>query len=105
MIKEFSNQELKKTITNLYYDNKINITEELQKILHKSSKAHYDTLYKHYIDIKNIITERLINQSSDNDEEVKNIQFNETDKTQTEIQDTITIENPICYNIYIENNS
>jgi len=61
MIKEFSNQELKKTITNLYYDNKINITEELQKILHKSSKAHYDTLYKHYIDIKNIITERLIN--------------------------------------------
>ncbi len=97
VIKEFTNQELKKLINNLYFDNNIKIHDELQKIIDKSSRVHYDTLYKHYTDIKNLITERLINQSDNsNDYEIidnKDIILQTKEiETQTEISDVV---NPI----------
>ena len=68
MNKIFTNQQLKKLINDLYIENNIIINDELQKLLLKSSKTHYDKLYYHYNDIKNQITERLINKSNSDDE-------------------------------------
>ena len=42
--KEFTNQELKKMITELYNDNNILIDENLKINLSKSSKIQYKTL-------------------------------------------------------------
>ena len=58
--KEFTNQELKKIITNLHINNNIPINEELKKNLSQSSRTQYKTLIKYYYDIKNSLVEEII---------------------------------------------
>ena len=80
--KQFTNQELKKLINNLYVENNFSINEDIKKLINKSSRIHYDTLLKHYNEIKNSIVDKLIisENSSLNDnkeyKEIKEIQIN-----------------------------
>ena len=107
MVKEFTNQELKIIINNLYVENNFSINDDIKKLINKSSRVHYDTLYKHYTDIKNSIVDKLIisENSSTNDnketKEINEIQIQTKEiETQTEIQITekSNIINPIKNN-------
>jgi hypothetical protein len=76
MVKEFTNQELKIIINNLYVENNFSINDDIKKLINKSSRVHYDTLYKHYTDIKNSIVDKLIiseNSSTNDNKETKEI--------------------------------
>jgi hypothetical protein len=70
MNKQFSNQELKLIILDLYKSNYITITEELNKQLNKSSKIHYKSLEKIYLDIKNFLLNNISQSSNDNIENI-----------------------------------
>ena len=59
MNKQFSNQELKKLIIDLYTSNNIKIDDEINKCLLVSSKTNYKKLIKLYDDIKKYIVENM----------------------------------------------
>lgn len=59
MNKQFSNQELKKIIIDLYTSNNINIDDDINKCLAVSSKTNYKKLIKLYDDIKKYIVENM----------------------------------------------
>lgn len=59
MNKQFSNQELKKIIIDLYTSNNIIIDDEINKCLQVSSKTNYKKLIKLYDDIKKYIIENM----------------------------------------------
>ena len=81
--KEFSNQQLKKLIIDLYTSNNINIDEDINKCLAVSSKTNYKKLIKLYDDIKNYIIENMStmttsiksNSSSSSKEKEDNIEI------------------------------
>ena len=60
MNKQFSNQQLKLLINDLYVENNFTINDDIKKIINKSSRVHYDTLLNHYNEIKNSIVDKLI---------------------------------------------
>ena len=109
MNKQFSNQQLKLLINDLYVENNFTINDDIKKIINKSSRVHYDTLLNHYNEIKNSIVDKLIiseNSSNHNDIETKEIkeiilQTKEIE-IQTEIQDNITYNTELI-NISKEN--
>ena len=109
MNKQFSNQQLKLLINDLYVENNFTINDDIKKIINKSSRVHYDTLLNHYNEIKNSIVDKLIiseNSSNHNDIETKEIKeiILETKEIeiQTEIQDNITYNTELI-NISKEN--
>ena len=55
MNKEFTNQELKKLIYDLYIKKNKEITDDLKYKLNKSSKTRYEVLFNLYEDIKNYL--------------------------------------------------
>ena len=59
MNKQFSNQELKKIIIDLYTSNNINIDDDINKCLSVSSKTNYKRLIILYDDIKKYIVENM----------------------------------------------
>ena len=75
--KEFTNQELKKMITELYNDNNILIDENLKNNLSKSSKIQYKTLLKYYYEIKNKLDEKNIEEKKTNEIEIQTEEKNE----------------------------
>ena len=95
MNKQFSNQELKLIILDLYKSNYITITEELNKQLNKSSKIHYKSLEKIYLDIKIFLLNNISQSSNDNIENIDVI------KKEVEIQTDI-INEDTKYNEIIE---
>ena len=96
MSKEYKNSELKVIIYNLYNENNITISDELKKLLNKSSRVHYETLYKHYNDIKSKLVEKLINNSDNNSDDYEIINIKKEiifETNEIEIQtDTINID-------------
>ncbi len=97
MIKEHSNQQLKKIILDLYKTNNITITEELTKQLNQSSKTQYKTLEKIYLDIKNFLLNNISQSSNDNIENIDVI------KKEIEIQTDIINENNEIIDLKTEN--
>ena len=97
MSKQFTNQELKKLIHNLYIENLFTINEDIEKLISKSSKVRYETLLNHYNEIKNTIIEKLLksenssNSSNTNEYiEIKEIEIQTNNiETQTEIIENI----------------
>ena len=94
MSKQFTNQELKKLIHNLYIENLFTINEDIEKLIYKSSKVRYETLLNHYNEIKNIIVEKLIkseNSSNTNENiEIKEIEIQTNNiETQTDLFEII----------------
>ena len=62
--KEFSNPELKQLIINLHDENNLTMDDNLKKLLSKSSRIQYKSLYSIYTNTKNTLTEKLINNKS-----------------------------------------
>ena len=83
--KQFTNQQLKYIILDLYKLYNLTITEELNKYLNKSSKTHYNKLLIIYKDIKNYIVNNVSTTSS-NDNVNDHIEIIKTEiETQTDI--------------------
>ena len=59
-MEDLTNFEIKKTIILLYSQHNIPLSEELQKILSKSSRVHKKTLLKHHCEIRDYILSKII---------------------------------------------
>ena len=95
--REFTNIELKNLIFNLITDNHLTVDENITKIISKSSKTHYDTLYKYYNEIKNSIIENLINNKSSNENKSSNDNIEIIEIIEIKETKEIGIQTDICY--------
>ena len=91
--KQYTNQQLKYLILDLYKLYNIPLTEELNKQINKSSKTHYDKLFKIYTDIKHFIVNNISTSSNDNINDNIEINKKEIEIQTDDIIDDINIQN------------